>query len=217
LKHSPDYIRNFSVVVASEIQEVDLLHLSDICRKFGIPLVLVRSYGMFGYCRIDLEEHTIVESHPETVIDLRLDQPWIELLEFANTFDFTSKDAHYLIHIPFPILLLEAMKRWKKSGNSFPPKGEDKGLFHKMIRDLLGSNIDDENTHEAIAHCHRFFQGSKIPTEINQLFEDPLIDNIGPEVNGVNLVESFLDSNQVTQNVCRKRGQRATSTFRKST
>jgi amyloid beta precursor protein binding protein 1 len=181
LKENPDYCKSFSVVVVCEIQEADLLLLADICRKFNIPLVYVRSYGMFGYCRIDMEEHTIVETHPDTVIDLRLDQAWQELDAYANSFDFTSKDSHYLIHIPYPVLLLETIKRWKQT-HVFPPKREERPLFHKMIKELTGNNMDDENVHEAIAHCFRLFQGSKIPSEINELLQDPKVNTLDANV-----------------------------------
>ncbi len=39
----------------------------------------VRSFGFIGYCRLLTPEHTMVETHPPEVPDLRLQNPWPEL------------------------------------------------------------------------------------------------------------------------------------------
>ena len=53
----------------------------------------------------------------------------------------------------------------------FPPKRDERPQFTELIRTIANHCEDDENVHEAIAHCHRLFNGTKIPSEILQLFQ----------------------------------------------
>ncbi len=169
----------FSVVLVCEATEHELLDLAGHCRSLKIPILYVRSYGLFGYCRLDVQEHCIVESHPETVIDLRLDQPWKELIDYAQSFDFTSTDSHYLTHVPFPVLLLEAKRRWTRS---FPPTREQRSGFQQIVKSLTGNNIDDENVREAITHCHKFFTGTNISHDIQKVMNDVQVDHLNATV-----------------------------------
>jgi hypothetical protein len=44
---------------------------------------------------------------------MRLDMPWQELVDLADGIDFENLTSQASSHMPFPILLLEACKRWK--------------------------------------------------------------------------------------------------------
>jgi amyloid beta precursor protein binding protein 1 len=158
---------------------------------------------MFGYCRIDVEELCIVESHPETVLDLRLDKPWSELEEFAASYDLNCEDSHYLTHIPFPVLLLRAMRTWKGLNHTFPPKRDQRSAFHQVIRNSIAVGGDEENVHEAIAHCHRLFAGTEIPIETKKLLADPILDNISEKVFFSLILDKFiLDFSESAGYVC---------------
>ena len=135
---------------------------------------------MYGFLRIDVEEHTMVESHPNTRIDLRLDQPWDELVEHYLKYDFSSTDTQFLTHIPFPILLLRAVSDWKNKVSEninqydhFPPTREEKPKFIQILRSLTQNAYDDENVQEATAHCLRLFNGTKLPAEIKKILDQP--------------------------------------------
>ena len=113
IKNNPDYFRAFSLVIVCEITEKDLLALDLICNKFGIPLVIVRIYGMIGTCRIIKSLHTVYEIHPDAIFDMRLDAPWPSLLELNTGIDYGNLTSQASSHLPFPVLLLEASKRWR--------------------------------------------------------------------------------------------------------
>ena len=65
LQDQPDFFKNFSLVIATELDEESLKQLSSHLWMSNTPLMLVRSYGLLGYIRIQIKEHAIVESHPE--------------------------------------------------------------------------------------------------------------------------------------------------------
>ena len=56
-------LREFSVIILADfIHQDELVKLSEYCRSKLIPVVLARSYGFYGYCRLDFEEHTSLYS-----------------------------------------------------------------------------------------------------------------------------------------------------------
>jgi hypothetical protein len=64
-----------------QMGQAQMVRLDDVCRELGVPLLCARAYGLVGYVRASLPEHTVVESKPDnTIEDLRcgprvLEQP----------------------------------------------------------------------------------------------------------------------------------------------
>jgi amyloid beta precursor protein binding protein 1 len=157
-----NFFKQFTVIIATEYNEPDLIILGDLCRRHNVPLIIVLSYGMIGYSRVDFAEHTIIESHEEGILDLRLDNPWKELSDFANQFDFGNTTSQFRSHLPFPIILLEAVKRWKAQGHSFPPQPKVRAQFVSLVKSITGILDDDENSREAVAYCYKLYSDDKV-------------------------------------------------------
>ncbi|KAJ3276545.1 NEDD8-activating enzyme E1 regulatory subunit [Terramyces sp. JEL0728] len=113
IRTEPDIFKKFTHVIVSELAEADLMTLSEICWGEKIPLAVVRTYGFLGFMHLVFPEHAVIEVHPESNIDLRLDCPWPELAEFAENHKMDPKDSMALTHTPFPVILLKAAKLWK--------------------------------------------------------------------------------------------------------
>lgn len=67
----------------------------------------------------------VVETHPEDVVDLRLDAPWPELQNLASTLNFEEMDSFEHGHVPYVLILLKFLEQWKETvillpGFSFP-------------------------------------------------------------------------------------------------
>ena len=74
----------------------------------------------------------MVETHPESLIDLRLNSPFDELVEYANTFEYASMDSATHGHVPAVVILIKALQEWKSTVRTpLPPY-----LFR--IRVLIG-------------------------------------------------------------------------------
>ena len=56
----------------------------------------------------------VVETHPEDVVDLRLDSPWPELAHLASMLDFEDMDDFEHGHIPYILILVKILEQWKK-------------------------------------------------------------------------------------------------------
>ena len=73
------------LVIATELSEKMMSTLSSLLWNANIPMMIVKSYGLIGYIRLQVKEHTVIESHPDNVIeDLRLDVPFEELVQFFD-------------------------------------------------------------------------------------------------------------------------------------
>ena len=114
LQREPDYLAKFQLVIATQMSLEDLVldRVSQYCAQHQIPLVISRSYGLTGYVRLQLPEHPVIETHPENPIDLRLDQPWPELVEHCNKTSFIG-DSLFVSHIPYVVILIKALQEWE--------------------------------------------------------------------------------------------------------
>lgn len=76
--HHHDVFSGYSLVIACNLKnENSLLKLSNMLWDKNIPLVIVKTNGMYGYLRLQVKEHDVIESHPDSVLeDLRLGDPF---------------------------------------------------------------------------------------------------------------------------------------------
>lgn len=170
----PKYFQNnFDLVVVADLASDPLLQLSKILWDANIPLLVVQSSGFMGYLRISLPEHTIIESHPDSITDLRLDVPWPELSALATTMDLTRMNDNEHTHVPYILLLLYYLEQWKTQHNGSPPATfEDKTQFKSCIRSGM-RNADEDNFDEAIANVWRACGKTSIPSDVKQVLDDP--------------------------------------------
>ncbi|KAK9367806.1 hypothetical protein V1509DRAFT_625390 [Lipomyces kononenkoae] len=172
----PSYWEQFSLVIAHQIRPSILRKVGIVLWDLKIPLLVSNCIGFYGYLRIVIPEHTVVESHPDSTVDLRLDCPWPELEKFADAIDLDTLDETDHAHVPYVVILLKYLKQWKAEHGGCPPsKYAEKNQFKDMIRSGIRSN-DPENFDEAIAAVLRATQETTIP--ITSVLNDPRAQNL---------------------------------------
>ncbi|RHY78025.1 hypothetical protein DYB38_004428, partial [Aphanomyces astaci] len=91
------YVNGFNLVVATQLVEPSLSALAKHCQEHAIPLLVLHSFGLFGYLRLQIPDHTIIDSKPDTPFhDLRLASPFPELqvyIYISIYSNFGEKDA----------------------------------------------------------------------------------------------------------------------------
>jgi NEDD8-activating enzyme E1 regulatory subunit len=124
IARNPEFFQQFTMVIATSLNTSSSQLLSKTLWQFNIPLILVRSVGFIGSFRIVMRELTrifqcnvfrltlVVETHPEDVVDLRLDCPWPELANLASTLNFSEMDDFEHGHIPYILILLKSLEQW---------------------------------------------------------------------------------------------------------
>lgn len=61
----------------------------------------------------------VVETHPEDVVDLRLDCPWPELARLASSINLSEMDDFEHGHVPYVLILLKFLEQWKLKVSPF--------------------------------------------------------------------------------------------------
>ena len=108
LDSDPDYLQSFTLVIACGCSDKTLGLLSSKLEAARIPLLVVRTSGFFGYIRLAVSEHVIVETHPDNVApDLRLDSPWPDLSAWLQTeaARMENMDLKEHSHTPYPVII----------------------------------------------------------------------------------------------------------------
>merc|ERR1719265_2164965 len=105
-----EFFRQFSLVIACQISESSAIALDRVCQELSIPLLLVTSLGFTAKLRIVVAEHTVCETKPDSEFgDLRLTDPFPELLKYCQDIDLDSMDAMQHAHVPYVAILIRAL------------------------------------------------------------------------------------------------------------
>ncbi|GAA5948295.1 hypothetical protein JCM3765_001356 [Sporobolomyces pararoseus] len=183
---SEQALKEYNLVLAVDVvPPFKLNQLSEKAWEFGIPLISVNSFGFYGSLTTQIEEITLVETHPESLIDLRLNQPFKELIEFStgpgNEFDYDRLDSAELSHVPAVVILIKALENWKSSHEGKGPEGsKDRKEFLEeyVLNPGKRQGSDDENFQEAVGLFRRAGNKKPIPEEIEKLFKDDSCQNL---------------------------------------
>ncbi|EDO44524.1 predicted protein [Nematostella vectensis] len=185
LTHKQDFFKPFSVVIATQLSEEILLKLAHVLWSDKVPLLVCRSYGFIGYMRLVLEEHPIIESHPDSAFeDLRLDRPFPTLQQYVDSMDLESMSKLDHSHTPYVVILLKYLQRWKEEHDNKPPQNyKEKDAFKKIVRKGIlinehGIPEEEENFDEAIRAVNMALVPTKIPGEVSNIFSQESCCNI---------------------------------------
>lgn len=144
--------------------------------------------------RIFAPSRCIVETHPDSLIDLRLLSPWDELsavaAERTKNLDLPENeggmDNHEHGHVPYVLLLLKYLEDWKASHDGRRPSSfKDKTELKDMIRNNMRTNVpggSEENYDEAIAAVMKNVREAELSSHTRAIFEDPRCLELSTEV-----------------------------------
>ncbi|WWD17675.1 hypothetical protein CI109_102116 [Kwoniella shandongensis] len=185
ISSEPDYFLSFTLIIASNVEPSLLLQLADLLWDASatvggpdIPLIAIRNSGFVGRVEIQLREHSVVDTHPDTSHTLRLDAPFPSLEQHARSLDYATMDSMDHSHIPWVVLLVRAASLWKEShGGSLPETSEEKSQFKESLK-AEKQKGDEENYDEALAQAYRVWNKSEVPWELKQLLEDDSVKNV---------------------------------------
>ncbi|KAJ1404318.1 Ubiquitin-activating enzyme [Sesbania bispinosa] len=173
IETNPSFFSQFTLVVATQLVENSMIKLDRICREANVMLIFARSYGLTGFVRISLKEHTVIESKPEHFLDdLRLNNPWPELKRFAEGIDLNVQDPVTHKHIPYVVILVKMADEWAKShGGRLPSTREEKREFKEFLKAGMVAQ-DEDNYKEAIESSFKVFAPRGINPELQQILND---------------------------------------------
>jgi amyloid beta precursor protein binding protein 1 len=133
----------------------------------------------------------VIDTHPETTVDLRLTRPWPALSAYAADYKVDGIDSMEQSHIPFVVILLRKLEEWKQNNAGILPKpSKDRKAFQDLINTFRKTdNADAENVDEAIGalgqHVWRpitLSQDGIVPPETQALLQDEACTNVNEKV-----------------------------------
>jgi hypothetical protein len=123
-----------------------------------VPLFYIHSLGFYSHFSVCLPpSYPVVETHPDptTTTELRLTNPWPELLALAKekTSGLKEMNDHDHGHVPYVLLLLHYLEVWKQQNSGrVPSTYREKQEFRKLVeKNARADNAEggEENFEEA--------------------------------------------------------------------
>uniref|UniRef100_A0A6P7FQU9 NEDD8-activating enzyme E1 regulatory subunit n=1 Tax=Diabrotica virgifera virgifera TaxID=50390 RepID=A0A6P7FQU9_DIAVI len=141
MSHTQDFFNKFTVVIATALPEKVLIPLSKHLWESDVPLIVCRSIGFLGYIRLQVKEHTVIESHPDSENhDLRLLSPWRSLREHLENIDVSMLDSKTRSHTPALVILYYYLNKYKELNG---------GVFKFEINEILDDESCKKLTHDS--------------------------------------------------------------------
>uniref|UniRef100_A0A8C7X309 NEDD8-activating enzyme E1 regulatory subunit n=1 Tax=Oryzias sinensis TaxID=183150 RepID=A0A8C7X309_9TELE len=185
LDNDPEFFHRFTIVIGVQLPESTCLRLGSVLWNASVPFLICKTYGLIGYMRLVVQEHTVIESHPDNALeDLRLDQPFEEFKNHTNSYDLDSMDKKDHSHTPWIIIVAKYLEKWLSEHNDQLPKNyKEKEAFRQTIREGIiktdgGVPEDEENFEEAIKNVNTALNLTKIPSSIENLFNSEQCNSI---------------------------------------
>lgn len=157
---------------------ISLGTISELAFKLEIPVFYIHSVGFYAHFSVQLpDEFPVIDTHPDPVSthDLRLLDPWPELLDFTRkkTENLESMDDHEHGHVPYPLLILHYLETWKAEHNgrapqSYAQKKEFKILLQSGAR-KANAEGGEENFDEAAAAVLKCLNEFELPKNLYEI------------------------------------------------
>uniref|UniRef100_A0A3Q1C1Y7 NEDD8-activating enzyme E1 regulatory subunit n=1 Tax=Amphiprion ocellaris TaxID=80972 RepID=A0A3Q1C1Y7_AMPOC len=185
LDNDPEFFHRFTIVIGVQLPESTCLRLGSVLWNASVPFLVCKTYGLLGYMRLVVQEHTVIESHPDNALeDLRLDQPFAEFQNHVKSYDLDSMDKKDHSHTPWIIIVAKYLEKWFSEHNCRLPKNyKEKEAFRQFIREGILKNEngvpeDEENFEEAIKNVNTALNLTKIPSTVEDLFNSEQCNSI---------------------------------------
>lgn len=172
-QHEPHFFDQFQLVIATQVLDETLATLlGQRCAARGLPLLVVNAYGLLGHFRLQVTQHAVLDAKPDPPRhELRLARPFPALVAFAAQFDLHKLATIDHAHVPFVVLLLQAMDTWKRSHqDTLPTTVSDKHAFKQLLQGMAWGGVGHEvNFMEASEHAYKAYSSPIVPDEVEQV------------------------------------------------
>eukprot|EP01080_Neovahlkampfia_damariscottae_P007628 gene7628-11950_t len=175
-----DFFDSYSCVIASNMDTALVSKLSKICEKKKQILMVVRSYGMLGYIRVQAPSHEVIEGKLDTPVDdLRIASPWPGLQKYFDAHQFEKMDYKTHCHTPYLVVLHKMLEKFKTKHGRIPKLGDDK----------------DEDEYTQLIHEEMKEASQRKEVELEEKMKNgEIMDEFTQETYSSNQEENFTDA-----------------------
>ncbi|EGC50011.1 amyloid beta protein binding protein [Histoplasma capsulatum var. duboisii H88] len=210
LLNGENFLQPYAIIIITGPMRHSLLKIvSSAAKQLSIPLIYTHSVGFYSAFSLQLPSvYPIVETHPDpnSVEDLRLINPFPELVAAtAKIADLDSLDDHEHGHVPYLLLLLHFLEKWKATHDGNPPLSfKEKSAFREMIRNGARTNNatgGEENFDEAVAAVLKSVNPCSLKSNVRELFEMEECNNLDSTSENFWVIASAIKSFYTTHGV----------------
>ncbi|OLY81785.1 NEDD8-activating enzyme E1 regulatory subunit [Smittium mucronatum] len=173
VQFTADYFKKFSLVILCNQPFPLLSKIIDCCWDSNIPVLYCIANGFISSLKIFVSEHCVVESHSDTIDDLRIAKPFHEIETFASLHYKTQTDSKSRSEIPYPIILIKKLQEFAANNNGKLPVSfqEKKSFKNFLISDPYYAG--NENFDEAVENSIRCCSTQPLNSELQNIFDNP--------------------------------------------
>lgn len=113
----------------------EVINLSETLWRLNTPLIICSSCGFVAGARLQVQEHTVMEAHPDSQTpDLRLDCPFPKLKEYFHGIDLDSMEFKDHAHVPYVVVLYKYLQKFRSIYDDIPRNYKQKEQLRTLIR-----------------------------------------------------------------------------------
>lgn len=144
------------LVIAADVEYPLMMHVSKVADARKIPLIVVHAYGLMGLVRLQSPPIPVIDPKPDNATpDLRLVTPYQKLEEYCNAVDLEALDDKEHGHVPYPVILYQLAKKWKKSHDGkLPSTFKEKQEFRATVKSAARKVDLEVNFMEAVDNSY---------------------------------------------------------------
>ncbi|GAM90141.1 hypothetical protein ANO11243_081810 [Dothideomycetidae sp. 11243] len=170
------------IIIASPVSPEILSRITQSAYQSGIALFYLHSVGFYSHFSIMLPSaFPIVDTHPDptAMTDLRLLKPWPALIRFGQQKTYKIEDlaGFELGHIPYVLLLLYFLSKWRLNHNGESPISyKDKTAFRDFVRS--SGPPEEENFAEAASAVLKTIVPHQVSSSVLAVLDAPEAQNL---------------------------------------
>lgn len=166
------FVSSFSLIVACEISETEARELGKLCQETGTTLLVIRSYGLIAYLRVQAGEHAVMQAKiDENPEDLRIHSPFEELQKIVDSYDLENQEGIDHSHTPYVVILTQAIYKWKTEKGSIPKTFAEKDEFKTILKGMARAS-DEICYQEAITNAYKAYATDEVPFELQEILDN---------------------------------------------
>lgn len=188
----PNALRTYThILVALPTSPEILQRISEHAKTSQIPVFYIHSIGFYGHFSLQLPSaFPIVDTHPDpaTTSDLRLLDPWPELLHIVKekTAGLDQMDDEQHGHVAWVLLLLHYLEQWRSAHHGEPPSNyKEKTAFRELVRSgarTKNPEGGEENFDEAVGAVLKSLNPAVPSSAVREVFDAPECRNLTVDV-----------------------------------
>lgn len=172
-----------TLIIANDLPPPSCAALSALAKELSLPLLLVRTYGLLGEVRVQsgADCFATLEPRPDAdKPDLRIPSAvsgsFPELLAFAEARlgKMKDMDEQQHAHVPYPVLLIAALRSWKEQkGTDAPASFAEKNEFRDLLKSMSRNVNLEMNFAEAGDNAHLAWADSGVSDDVAEYAPPP--------------------------------------------